>query len=237
MAEIPVITDPIVAPGPDDSRAVEAPEQDREAPKLIDTYAAAYAFILLFLIPGVALMSRLPFGDDRATTYTFAYVSYVTVPFLLGLIVTFMIDGQEDEGLKKRLIRTAVLTPLVVVSGVTVMFTASLAMVPISALLGIAGQGLAVVFWPGLVAVAAPLAVSLVRRLRAPKKAADIVQIVAIAVAFVLVAGGIVLSFIPDVNIYELARKDVIIYLAGALTWYLPAFGVSAGIWRGMGLV
>ncbi len=210
---------------------------DHHVPRLLDTYAAVYAFILMFLIPGVALMSRLPFGDDRSTTYTFAYVSYVTVPFLLGLIATFLLDSAHEESLRKRLVRIAVLTPIIVVSGVTIMFTASLFMVPLSKLLGIAGQGLAVAFWPGLVAVAAPLAVSLVRRLRAPKQAADVVQIVVIAVAFVLVVAGIVLSFIPGLNIYDLARKDVIIYLAGALTWYLPSFGIAAGVWRSLGLV
>lgn len=206
-----------------------------EEPRVLDTYATVYAFILLFLVPGVLLMSRLPFGDDRSGTYTFAYVSYVTVPFVLGLIATFLLDSRDS--VKQVLLRMAILIPLIVVSGVTIMFAFSALMIPASKFLGIADQGLNIVFWVGLAVVAAPLVVSIVRRLRALGGWRGVVQLVAIVAALALVVGLVVLSFGSDVSIYDLWRKDVVIYVVGALTWYAPAFGLAAGLWRASGLV
>jgi len=34
-----------------------------------------------------------------------------------------------------------------------------------------------------------------------------------------------------------LARKDITIYVTGAVMWYLPSFGIAAGGWRVVGLV
>jgi hypothetical protein len=33
------------------------------------------------------------------------------------------------------------------------------------------------------------------------------------------------------------ARKDLTIYVTGAVMWYLPSFGIAAGGWRAVGLV
>lgn len=206
-----------------------------EEPRVLDTYSLSYAFILLFLLPGVALMSRLHFGDDRASTYTFEYVSLVTVPFLLGLVLTFLTD--HADGWRRAALRALILTPLVIMTGVTVMFGASMLMIPASKLLGIAGQGLSVAWWGGFAVVSAPLAVSLWRRLRQPLGMRSLVQIGAIALALALIVGLAIFSFGSDANIYELVRKDVVIYVVGALSWYAPSFGLAAGLWRRSGLI
>lgn len=206
-----------------------------EEPRVLDTYSAVYAFILLFLLPGVALMSRLHFGDDRASSYTFEYVSLVTVPFLLGLVVTFMTD--DTDGWRRAALRAVILTPLVVMTGVTVMFGASMLMVPASKLLGIAGQGLSVAWWGGFALVSAPLVISFVRRVRKPGGILGVIQLLAIGLALALIVGLTIFSFGMDANIYELVRKDVVIYVVGALSWYAPSFGLAAGWWRRSGLV
>jgi hypothetical protein len=206
-----------------------------EEPGVLETYSLVYSFVLLFLIPGVALMSRLPFGDARSDTYTPAYVSLVTVPFLLGVALTFVLDS--PEGLKRAGLRILVLTPLVVLTGVTLMFGISMVMIPASKLLGIRDQGLTWLFWLGLVVAAAPLVITLARRLKRPAGARGVAEIVAIAFALLLIAGLAVFSFTVEASVYDLVRKDVVIYLVGALTWYLPAFGLAAGFWRRTGLV
>ena len=78
---------------------------EEEAPRVLDTYAVSYAFMLLFLVPGVFSIASLPFR-----TYTFAYVSLVTVPFLLGIALTFLTDSRDPLGTVA--LRIAVLTPL-----------------------------------------------------------------------------------------------------------------------------
>lgn len=210
---------------------------DSEEPRVVDTYALSYALMLLFLLPGVALMSRLPFGDARSTTYTFSYVSLVTVPFLLGTAVTLLLTSAD--GLKRGLLRVGVLTPLIVMTGVTLMFGYSIVMVVFSKTVGIREQGLSASWWAGLAIVSAPLAISLVRRVRQIRSAgaSGAFQIAAIVGAIALVIALAVFSFAVDVNIYEVWRKDVVIYIVGALTWYAPSFGLATGFWRRTGLV
>lgn len=210
---------------------------DSDEPRVVDTYALTYALILLFLLPGVALMSKLPFGDSRSSTYTLSYVSLVTVPFLLGVAGTLILT--TSEGLKKALVRIAVLTPLIVMTGVTLMFGYSIVMVLFSKTAGIAQQGLSASWWAGLAVVAAPLVVSLVRRIRTVRStgASGLFQIAAILAVLALVVGLVVFSFGVDANVYEVWRKDVVIYVVGALTWYAPSFGLATGFWRRTGLV
>ncbi len=209
-----------------------------EEPAVFDTYSLVYAMVLLFLVPAMMSLRGLYFGDDRSGTYSFSYVSLVTVPFVLGVIAAFLIDSHEP--IKRKLIRIAILTPLVVLSGVTVMFTASLLMLPASKFLGIAEQGLSSAFWVGLAIVAAPLPISLYRRLRyrdVDRGIAPVLQWLAIAASLAAVVALGVFSTVHDGSLTQFVRKDVVIYLVGALTWYLPSFGISAGLWRRSGLV
>lgn len=205
-----------------------------DTPRVLDTYAVAYAFILLFLVPGALLIRQLPFR-----TYTFTYVSLITVPFVLGIFATFLTDTREP--LKTVLLRTAILTPLIVVSGVAVMFTASIALYPISRFLGPQFRELTTpIAGAILVALASPLAVAVVRRLKTPASLKTVTQGVAMVLALALAAVVVYLSVFEVGRLGEIAkmaRKDVVIYIIGALVWYLPSFGISAGVWRRLGLV
>ena len=58
----------------------------------------ALRLTLVFLVPGAVSIASLPFRD-----YTFAYVSLVTVPFVLGLLATLLTDSRDP--LKTQLIR------------------------------------------------------------------------------------------------------------------------------------
>lgn len=200
-------------------------------PRVLDTYALVYSFALVALMPGMLMLSQLPFR-----TYTFAYVSLATAPFLIGLIATFFTDSRD--GLRTMLLRTAILTPIIVFTGVGLMFTSSLLLVPASR--WIVPENFAWLTWVsmGLLALlAAPLPVALFRRLAArPVRWTTIFQIVFLLLAMGLVIAAMVATAQGTLT-RELARKDIVIYIIGAMTWYLPAFGITAGAWRRVGLV
>lgn len=206
--------------------AIAAPEP----PRVLDTYSVAYSFILLFLFPGALLIGRLPFR-----TYTFQYVSLIAIPFILGLILTFLTDSRES--LRTKLVRSGILIPIILLTGVTVLFTSSLFVVPVSQVLNpgnfdIAGPAAAVL----LLGVASPLVLTLVRRLRGPLTPMAMFQAASIAAAAMLVGTVIYLSMSSDI-LGTIARKDIVIYIVGGLTWYLPSFGIAAGIWRRLDMV
>ena len=205
-----------------------------QPPRVSDTYALVYAFILLFLVPGSIAVGQLPFR-----TYTFQYVALVTVPFVLGLLLTLLTDSHDDS--KTVIIRMAVLTPLVVLSGVTVLFLSSLMLVPISQYLGPEYRAVTTPLAALLLAaLAAPLAIALVRRFRSRIDLRTAVQAVALVGALALVAYVVYLSAFEVGRMGELAdtaRKDVVIYIIGGLVWYGPAFGIAAGVWRRTGIV
>lgn len=209
----------------------EVAVEQTDAPRVLDTYALVYASILLFLAPGALAITRLPFR-----TYSFAYVSLITVPFLLGLAFVFFTDSADSA--RTKLLRTAILTPIIVLTGVTVLFTSSLLVLPMSYF--VRPEFHTDTIWPSialLVALALPLLPALWRRLRAPFGAMRIVQALIIVLALALVAFVVYLSIIPERTIATMVRKDVMIYIVGALVWYLPSFGISAGVWRRVGLV
>lgn len=213
------------------SDAVAVAVADEPRPRVLDTYALVYAFVLAFLVPGAISIARLPFR-----TYTFAYVAPVALAFVFGLAVTFATDS--DEGLRARLVRFAVLTPLILVSGVAVLFTAALGVVPISGF--IKPQYFDVTKWVAaalLCLLASPLVVALVARLRGPFEVRRTVQIVAIVLAVAVVGAVVYLSLQPGRELGTMVRKDVMIYIIGGLVWYLPSFGLAAGVWRALGPV
>ncbi len=205
-----------------------------QLPRVSDTYALVYAFILLFLVPGSIAIGQLPFR-----TYTFQYVALVTVPFVLGLLLTLLTDSHDDA--KTVIIRMAVLTPLVVLSGVAVLFLSSLMLVPINQYLGPEYRAVTTPLAALLLAaLASPLVIALVRRFRSRIDLRTAVQAVALVGALVLVAYVVYISAFEVGRIGELAdtaRKDVVIYIIGGLVWYGPAFGIAAGVWRSTGIV
>jgi hypothetical protein len=208
-----------------------APLAVASPPRFFDTYAMTYAFTLTFLVPGLAVMSTLPFR-----TYTFEYVSVFAGPFVLGLLATFITDSADAW--RRTALRAAILIPLVIVTGVTVLFTGSLSVLPISPFLkpgnGAVTTPLAVAL---LALLAAPLLVALFRRLRTRPDWRAALQIGALLVAL-FVAGwvGHLMTGAPG-ELRGFARKDLTIYVTGAVMWYLPSFGIAAGAWRSVGLV
>jgi hypothetical protein len=212
-----------------DAVAVALVEEDR--PRVLDTYALVYAFTLAFLLPGAISIARLPFR-----TYTFAYVAPVTLVFVFGLAATFFTDSHD--GFKTLALRTAVLTPLVLLTGVGVLFTAALGVVPISDY--IKPEYFDTTKWVAnalLLLLASPLVVAFVTRLRKPFDVQRVLQLAAIVFAVAVVATVAYLSVSPGHELFTMVRKDVMIYIVGGLVWYLPSFGIAAGVWRKVGPV
>lgn len=204
---------------------------DIDTPKISDTYALFYALLMLFLVPGSIAIGELPFR-----TYTFQYVSLVTVPFLLAILGTFLTDS--DDPLPLVLKRIAVLSPLIIMSGVAVLFTSSFLLVPINRFLGPEYRAvttpLAAMLLCGLVS---PLVLSLVRRVRAGLNAKTVFHAIVLVSALAFVAIVVYLSVWRVGFLGDVARKDIVIYIIGGLVWYGPAFGISAAVWRRTGLI
>jgi len=204
---------------------------ENQSPRFLDTYALAYAFILVFLIPGLAIMSTLPFRD-----YTFTYVSVFAMPFLLGLLATIFTDSADSP--RTLALRSAILIPLIVVTGVTVLFTGSLTVLPISALIRPGNDGWTTPAAVALLAMlAAPLVLALLGRVRRRLTWRSAVQICALVIALAIACSVGYLMLQGNNELRSFARKDLTIYVTGAVMWYLPSFGIAAGAWRSIGLV
>lgn len=212
-------------------RASRADDERLDTPRVLDTYAVFYALSLVFLVPGALSIANLPFRD-----YTFAYVSLVTVPFLLGLVATLLTDSRDP--IKTQLVRIVVLVPIILLTGVTVLFTSSFIVLPISQVLTPSSFNVAgLIAMVALIALAAPLVPALIRRFMRPLEWRSVVQVLALLFAIAIVTTVAVLTGRPDRTLATMQRKDVMIYIVGALVWYLPAFGLAAGVWRRIGLV
>jgi hypothetical protein len=200
-------------------------------PRFFDTYALVYAFILTFLIPGLAVMSTLPFR-----TYSLPYVMAFAGPFVLGLLTTFITDSSDPW--RRVALRSAILLPMVVITGVTVLFTGSLSVLPISQFLkpgnGAVTAPLTVVL---LAVLAAPMLLALMRRVGTRPDWRAAMQILALIIALGVAAWVGYMMLGPAGALRGFARKDITIYVTGAVMWYLPSFGIAAGAWRAVGLV
>jgi hypothetical protein len=211
--------------------SVAVPLAASTEPRFFDTYALVYAFILTFLIPGLAVMSTLPFR-----TYTPAYVLAFAGSFVLGLLATFATDSTDPW--RRIALRSAILIPIVSVTGVTVLFTGSLTVLPISPLLKPGNGAVTTPITVALLALlAAPLLLALYRRLSTRPDWRTATQILALLIALgVAVWVGYMMLGTPG-ELRGFARKDLTIYVTGAVMWYLPSFGIAAGAWRAVGLV
>jgi len=200
-----------------------------ETPGFFDTYALTYGFIMAFLFPGALLLATQPFR-----TYDAVYVSLVSVPFVLGLLGVFLTDNHDR--FRIALLRAALLIPLVLITGVTVLFTGALTTMPISPYLHPQNYAFTTPIFEGvLVMLALPLLVALVHRLRRRIDWRSAVQLVALVVG--LATAGLVLYFmiVGHGELRSFVRKDITIYITGAVMWYLPSFGIAAGGWRMVG--
>ncbi|HEY5541440.1 MAG TPA: hypothetical protein VIL41_08305 [Coriobacteriia bacterium] len=202
-----------------------------QTPPIFDTYSLVYAFSWAFLIPGLALLNTQPFR-----TYDFAYVTYVTLPFVLGMLATFLTDGSERGAVLST--RIAILTPLSLVTGVGVLWTLALTAVPISPYLEPQNYRYTTPIVAALlVAIVAPLVWSIWRRVTRRLTWQAGLQIAVMIVAIAGVAWVGYMMFQPHNALRGFARKDITIYVTGALMWYLPSFGIAAGVWRKLGIV
>ena len=210
---------------------VEVAVDTDSEPAVIDTYALVYAFTLAFLVPGAIYIESLAFR-----TYTFAYVGAIAFPFVLGLVLTLITDTRD--AVKLVLKRMLVLIPMIVLTGVGVLFISALSVVPASVfikpqyfdVLGPVAVGL-------MVLVALPLLFAVWKRVRKRIDWRSALQLVVLffAVAVVVYVAG--MSLRSGRELIALARKDVVIYIVGGLSWYLPSFAISAGVWRRIGVV
>ena len=222
-------TAPLATRGADAATSVEVAEP--APPPVFDTYSLVYAFSWAFLIPGLALLNTQPFR-----TYNLPYVTFVTAPFLLGILATFLTDS-HDRG-SELWLRIGVLTPLALLSGIGVMWTLALTTMPISPYLE--PQNYAVttpITVAVLLAIGAPLFWSVWRRLTTRATWQSVLQLIVLGVTIVSVAWVAYMMFQPHDALRSFARKDITIYVTGSLMWYLPSFGIATGVWRKLGLV
>ncbi|TLM98808.1 MAG: hypothetical protein FDZ75_01520, partial [Actinobacteria bacterium] len=159
-----------------DSTAVATAEE----PRVFDTYALVYALSMVLLVPGSIAIGQLPFR-----TYTLQYVSLVTVPFLVALVVTFMTDSADP--VRRSALRTAILTPIVLMTGVAVLFTSSLLLLPINTFLGPEYRSVTAPLAAALLLlIASPLVPAIVRRVRAGFTAKTLLHAAAMLITLVL---------------------------------------------------
>jgi hypothetical protein len=199
---------------------------------VLDTYGLTYAFTTLFLVPGLFMIDRWSID-----AFTPAYLALIAVPFLLGPAVVFAIDSNDER--RTVAIRTAVLTPLVAFSGVTLVFVTMMVIMPPLSLFIVRENFdvLTLLFTAAVVVLAVPLVLSLVARIREGYSPAGVVQIAALAVVIGVVAWVVVMTFDSGDTLGTFLRKDTVEHFIGAFTWYLPALGLAAGLWRAIDLV
>ena len=225
------MTQAVLTHAPTAAHAETVVAAEPATPPVLDTYSLVYAFSWAFLLPGLSLLNTQPFR-----TYDFAYVSYVTVPFLLGMLVTFLSDS-HDRGVTLWT-RVAILTPLSLVCGIGVLWTLALTVVPISPYLLPQYYAFTTPITVALLfAIVSPLLWSIWRRVTRRLTVASAVQLAVLVIAIASVAWLGWMMFQPHDAVRTFARKDITIYVTGSLMWYLPSFGIAAGVWRKRGLV
>jgi hypothetical protein len=202
-----------------------------DTPPFFDTYSLVFGYSWAFLIPGLLLLNTQPFR-----TYDFAYVTYATLPFLLGMLATFLTDSREPRGVVLR--RTLILTPASLVCGVGVLWTLALTVIPISPYLLPQNYAFTTPITVALLfAIASPLLWAIWRRMTRKLSVTSAVQIAVMVVAVATVGWLGYLMFQPDNAVRTFARKDIMIYVTGALMWYLPSLGIAAAALRRLGVV
>ena len=202
------------------------------APRALDTYGLTYAFTVALLIPGLQLIDK---GD--ILEFSPAYLALIAGPFLLGPAIVFLFDSKD--GLRTIALRILILSPLVAVTGLTFIFVAMIAILaPLGflvapenfAILSIISASIAVL-------LASPLAFSFVLRIREGISVRGLLQMGALLAGMVAVGWMISMTFDPGDTLGTFMRDDLVDHFVGAITWYLPALSLAAGLWRRVGLV
>jgi hypothetical protein len=208
------------------------PQTEHAAPRVLDTYGLTYAFTALFLVPGLFMIDRW-----SIEAFSSVYLVLITAPFLLGPATVFAMDSKD--GPRVVAIRSAVLAPLVAFTGVTIVFVVMMIILPPLSFFIVPQNfdALTLLFVAIVVLLAAPMLVSLVSRIREGLSAVGLVQIAALLAVLGVVAWVVVLTLDSGGTLGTFLRKDTVEHFIGAFTWYLPALGLAAGIWRAVGLV
>jgi hypothetical protein len=134
--------------------------------------------------------------------------------------------------------RTLILTPASLVCGVGVLWTLALTVIPISPYLLPQNYAFTTPITVALLfAIASPLLWAIWRRMTRKLSVTSAVQIAVMVVAVATVGWLGYLMFQPDNAVRTFARKDIMIYVTGALMWYLPSLGIAAAALRRLGVV
>jgi hypothetical protein len=207
-------------------------QKEHAAPRVLDTYGLTYAFTALFLVPGLFMIDRW-----SIEAFSFGYLALITAPFLLGPAAVFAMDSKD--GPRAVAIRSAVLAPLVAFTGVTIVFVVMMIVLPPLSFFIVRENfdALTLLFVALVVLLAAPMLVSLASRIREGYSPVGLVQIAALLAVLGVVAWVIVLTLDSGGTLGTFLRKDTVEHFIGAFTWYLPALGLAAGVWRAVGLV
>lgn len=196
-------------------------------PSMLDTYGMTYAFTALLLVAGLFTIDRL-----SIVMYSPAYLAFIAGPFLLGPAIVFAIDSPGTAHAVLR--RSAVLAPLTLLTGVTLLFLAMIVIIlPLSFwVMPHYSNSLTPLFVGALVLAAAPMVVSFVSRIREGLSVSGLIQMAVLLVVAAVVAWIIVETYAPGDTLYTFLRKDVSKHFTGGFAWYLPALGLAAGLWR-----
>ncbi|MBU4556909.1 MAG: hypothetical protein KJ747_08570 [Actinobacteria bacterium] len=196
-------------------------------PSMLDTYGMTYAFTALLLVAGLFTIDRL-----SIVMYSPVYLALIAAPFMLGPAIVFAIDSPGS--MRTVLRRSAVLAPLTLLTGVTLLFLAMIVIIlPLSFwVMPHYSASLTPLFVAALVLVAAPMVVSFVSRIREGISVSGLIQMAVLLVVAAMVAWIIVETFAPGDTLYTFLRKDVAKHFTGGFAWYLPALALAAGLWR-----
>jgi hypothetical protein len=206
--------------------SVSAAVEER-APRMLDTYALLYAFTALWTVPALLLLA-----GERMYSYTPLYTLLVALPPGLGML-TLLISERAKTGWRSLLTRAVVLTVLTTAGSVLFIFGGMVAILPF-ALAWIVPHLMDSGPIPvvALIAVSSPLAIVLVREVRARRW----VRALAIAAVVGIVVFDIVTGATPGALVVSVLRKDQISFFQGAMAWYLPSYGLAGAICRRVGL-
>jgi asparagine N-glycosylation enzyme membrane subunit Stt3 len=204
--------------------AIAAAEDD--APRLLDTYALAYAFVLVWTVPSLLLL-----GTQRYHVYTFSYIGLLIGPVIAGALSLLLTD-RDRGGLASLALRSVLLIAFATVGSIVLIFggmmTLPLFTGPIATQMGLLAIGAVA----GLVVPALPLVWVLLRQVAAGawlRAAVLLTALVVVAVVTYLVAA-------PTQLLVESLRKDQVVFLVGSVGWYVPAFAAAAAVVRRVGL-
>jgi hypothetical protein len=205
---------------------------DPEAPAFFDTYGSLFAFTLLWSLVGIAAFTMLP---PHAETLSYvALVGWAPLAAMATLLLTERRPGTM-LGLAGRAVLLTAVAAFATVFGITLL-------VPMFALAqaryllaprSLAGVLVGVVALTVLIVV--PLSISFVRAARARAQVGARLRAGAILAALAVIAVVAYTTLVPGHPLAALVSKEQASALLGAVSWYLPAYALTASLARRFG--